>query len=285
MPTGKASPDFVALHFWQTVRKLAQTEHGSHVGISTRTLCKDTATNRTVVQQNRRTGNCDESTVGSPNLQDARMRAYQTLLQREIVFRRWRPQTLPQLLVSSKNLGKFTPFTGPGIQEYWTVIFMRFVLFVAFGLLSAVLAQTCSYNDPVGPTSEDDSFIQRVSIGTIDYTAPCPGKLGLSPICRRLTLFPGLDDQTARSVTLQAGQSYTLNVVFHTCGGTISGSSFEIIPLQVRFPKSDKVHIYPIFLFTLLFPFSLCQLGKQWYLRHDRSKLRKHRLLVRLSYK
>ncbi|MEO9533314.1 MAG: T9SS type A sorting domain-containing protein [Crocinitomicaceae bacterium] len=73
------------------------------------------------------------------------------------------------------------------------------------------------YCTAIGPSSDIDSNVESVTISgesgsQINYTG-CPGVIGL-------------EDQTAQSVTLDGGSTYSLSVQFGTCGGNY-GSAGE----------------------------------------------------------
>lgn len=81
-------------------------------------------------------------------------------------------------------------------------------------LLSFSLAHA-QYCVNAGPTSSVDSNVQSVQLtgqtGAINFTTICPGTLGVQ-------------DLTAQSATLNATNSYTLNVQFGTCNGNYTGA-------------------------------------------------------------
>lgn len=69
------------------------------------------------------------------------------------------------------------------------------------------------YCQSAGPTSLDDSNVQSVNltgdVGIISFTG-CPGELGIQ-------------DLTNQSTTLTAGNSYSIDIQFGTCGGNFAG--------------------------------------------------------------
>lgn len=81
---------------------------------------------------------------------------------------------------------------------------------ILFALSLPVNAQYCLN---VGPTSNADSNVESVTLigngNSIIYTG-CPGVLGL-------------EEQTNMMATLTAGNNYTLNIQFGTCGGNYGG--------------------------------------------------------------
>lgn len=90
------------------------------------------------------------------------------------------------------------------MQKFYALIFS--ILSIPF-----LFAQYCTN---VGPTSNIDSNVKSVSltgeVGSINFIG-CPGVIGLQ-------------DLTALSTTLNAGSSYTLQVLFGTCGGNYAGA-------------------------------------------------------------
>jgi hypothetical protein len=91
---------------------------------------------------------------------------------------------------------------------------MRLIVFASFSILltGKVYGQYCMSG---GPSSNADSEVESVQLtgtsGAINYTG-CPGTLGV----RDLT--------ASTSVTLTAGQNYTVTVDFGTCGGNYFGA-------------------------------------------------------------
>ncbi len=85
------------------------------------------------------------------------------------------------------------------------------LLIFQFIFVSSVFSQYCT---SVGPTTLIDSNVESVNLtgdaGTMSYTG-CPGNLGL-------------EDHTNLTATVTAGNNYTVNIQFGTCGGNYSGN-------------------------------------------------------------
>jgi hypothetical protein len=83
-----------------------------------------------------------------------------------------------------------------------------------FGAFIASFSQA-QYCTAVGPSSTIDSNVGSVAltgvVGSINYTAGCPGVVGLQ-------------DLTFLGTTLNAGSPYTAYIQFSTCGGNFNGA-------------------------------------------------------------
>jgi hypothetical protein len=88
----------------------------------------------------------------------------------------------------------------------------RFSLLLALFVVQGAKSQYCT---TAGPTSTADSNVESVFLsgtsGTISYTG-CPGVVGVQNL------------SGTQSVTLTAGQTYTITIDFGTCGGNYSGA-------------------------------------------------------------
>ncbi|GAB4143056.1 MAG: hypothetical protein Fur0041_18170 [Bacteroidia bacterium] len=86
------------------------------------------------------------------------------------------------------------------------------LLFFGALFVNALSAQYCTTG---GPSSPVDSNVKRVILngqtGFINYTAPCPGVVGVQ-------------DLTIYNTTLAATSSYNMTVVFGTCNGNYAGA-------------------------------------------------------------
>jgi len=123
-----------------------------------------------------------------------------------------------------------------------------------FGLLLFNLQINAqSYCTDGGPSSEFDSNVENVDLvgenSTIISHAGCPG-------------VPGVEDLTAQSVDLIAGNTYTIDVQFGTCGGNFPGVGEVWIDynLDFSFQASESIGTetgtppFPLSSFTFTVP-------------------------------